>query len=104
MDISGIDTTSTSMCALLAVLATHPEIQKKIQDEIDTVLGENTPQLKDRPGLPYLEAAILEIVRFMSHIPLSIPHQAMCDTSILGHKVPKNTVVSVYTSPGNVQY
>ena len=46
-------------------MAMYPEVQKKAQEELDLVLGPGLlPTLKDRPRLPYMEALLLEILRF----------------------------------------
>lgn len=42
----------------------------------DTVVGrDRQPRLSDRPQLPYLEAFILEIYRYTSFVPFTIPHR-----------------------------
>ncbi len=41
---------------MIAILANHPEIQTRMQKEIDHVLGEAEPRLEDRDKLPYVNA------------------------------------------------
>ncbi|XP_068927618.1 cytochrome P450 1A2 isoform X2 [Petaurus breviceps papuanus] len=73
---AGFDTVSTAISWILLYLVTKPEIQKKIQEELDTVIGrERSPLLSDRPQLPYMEALILEFFRHTSFVPLTIPHR-----------------------------
>jgi cytochrome P450 len=46
-------------------MAIYPDVQKKAQDELDTVLGNNTmPRLSDRLQLPYVEAIVREVNRW----------------------------------------
>ena len=40
---AGAETTSTTLTWALINLITYPEVQKKIHDEIDNVLGNNQP-------------------------------------------------------------
>jgi len=49
-------------------------VQKKIQDEMDELLGQKVPTLEDRLILIRLEAAIAETQRLRSVTPVGIPH------------------------------
>ncbi|EHB01227.1 Cytochrome P450 1A2 [Heterocephalus glaber] len=74
--LAGFDTITTAITWSLLYLVTNPEIQRKIQKELDTVIGQDRrPQLADRPQLPYLEAFILEVFRHSSFVPFTIPHR-----------------------------
>ena len=49
----------------------HPEMQKKAQDEIDAVTGqERLPTFEDRPRLPYVNAICKELLRWKPVVPL----------------------------------
>jgi cytochrome P450 family 9 len=39
--LAGFDTTSTLLCFVSHQLATHPEVQERLQEEIDKTLEEN---------------------------------------------------------------
>lgn len=42
----------------------HPEVQKKAQEEIESVLGKDRlPDFSDRASLPYVEAVLQETMR-----------------------------------------
>ncbi len=72
----------------------YPDIQRKIQDEIDSVVGRNRlPNISDREHLPYTEATMMEIQRIGSVAPLAVPHYASEDTALLGYNIPKGTIV-----------
>lgn len=72
----------------------HPEIAKKIQNEIDANVGEGRlPCLDDRKNLHYTEAAIREILRLETLVPSDVPHVAMVDTKIMGYTVPEGAIV-----------
>ena len=48
------------------MMARHPEVAAKAQEEIDRVIGkERLPTLADRASLPYMEYLIKEIYRFV---------------------------------------
>ena len=39
--LAGFDTTSTLLCFVCYELATHPDVQKRLQEEIDKTMQEN---------------------------------------------------------------
>lgn len=50
----------------------YPEVQRKAQQEIDVVIGnDRLPTLEDRGQLPYLCALVSEVYRWMPVVPLS---------------------------------
>ncbi|KAJ2932202.1 hypothetical protein H1R20_g4910, partial [Candolleomyces eurysporus] len=60
----GYETTSVSATCFFLVLANHPEVQTKAQEEIDTVIGtDRLPLLTDREALPYVHAIVKEAFR-----------------------------------------
>nr|XP_020659499.1 cytochrome P450 1A5 [Pogona vitticeps] len=93
---AGFDTVTTALSWCLMYLVTYPEIQKKIQQEIDQVLGrERKPKLSDRSVLHYTEAFILEVFRYSSFVPFTIPHCTTKDTVLNGYAIPRDTCVFV---------
>ncbi|GIX68348.1 cytochrome P450 2U1 [Caerostris extrusa] len=60
----GTESTSTTITNLLLELTKHPDVQRKIQQELDSVVGrERLPSWLDKPNLPYLDATIQELFR-----------------------------------------
>ncbi|XP_037126752.1 steroid 17-alpha-hydroxylase/17,20 lyase isoform X1 [Syngnathus acus] len=93
---AGVETTVTVLRWAIIYLLYHPEVQKRIQDEMDSNLGrDRSPLLSDRGSLPYLEATIREVLRIRPVSPLLIPHVALQDTSLGNFKVRKGTRVIV---------
>ncbi|XP_054858742.1 cytochrome P450 1A5-like [Eublepharis macularius] len=93
---AGFDTVTTALSWCLTYLVIYPEMQKKIQREIDETIGsERKPRLSDRPLLPYTEAFIQETFRHSSFIPFTIPHCTTRDTTLNGFYIPKDTCVFV---------
>ena len=55
-------------------MALHPEIQRKAQAEIDTVVGQTRlPSFEDEAALPYLKAMIKESMRSVTLFLFLIP-------------------------------
>ena len=44
----------------------HPDVMKRCQAEIDDVLGQKPPSMKDKTLMPYVEATLLELQRMVS--------------------------------------
>ncbi|KAM3920539.1 cytochrome P450 1B1-like [Leptodactylus fuscus] len=93
---AGQDTNSVALTWILLLLIKYPHIQKKLQEEIDKVVGQDRrPTAEDRAQLPYVEAFIYESLRFSSFVPLTIPHSTTSDVIIDGFYIPKDTIVFV---------
>ncbi|XP_010223402.1 PREDICTED: cytochrome P450 1A5-like [Tinamus guttatus] len=93
---AGFDTVTTALSWSLMYLVTHPDIQKRIQEELDQTIGqERRPRLSDRGTLPYTEAFILEMFRHSSFLPFTIPHSTTKDTVLNGYYIPKDRCVFV---------
>ena len=95
--ITGMATTSTALYCLVGLMAMRPEIQKRMQDEIGEVMGDRAPSMADRTKTPYTEAVLLELLRYLSHLPLALPHKATKDTTLMGYRVPSGTTVRCLT-------
>lgn len=93
---AGVETTSTTLLWILAYLLHHPEVQERVQKELDEqVGGERAVGVSDRSRLPYLDCVINEGMRIRPVSPVLIPHTAMTDSSIGGHAVHRGTRVLV---------
>lgn len=61
-----------------------------MQQEIDTVIGQDRcPRMEDRKSLPYTDAVIHEVQRFLDLVPFSLPHYALQHISFRGYTIPK---------------
>uniref|UniRef100_A0A671WVZ0 Cytochrome P450 1A1 n=3 Tax=Sparus aurata TaxID=8175 RepID=A0A671WVZ0_SPAAU len=93
---AGVETTTTVLKWAIMYLIHNPQMQRRIQEELDSKVGmDRTPQLSDRGSLPYLEATIREVLRIRPVAPLLIPHVALSDTSIGDFTVKKGTRVII---------
>ncbi|XP_063307028.1 cytochrome P450 2C30-like isoform X1 [Pelobates fuscus] len=99
------DTTSSTLKFCLVVMTHFPEIQEKVQREIDEVVGpERFPGMQDRPQLPYTNAVIHECQRILDLAPIALYHALTEDTHFRGFMLPKGTTIipflsSVLTDP-----
>lgn len=92
----GIDTTSTTLEWLLYILVNYPDTQRKLQEELDLVVGpDRLPTYEDQKDLKYLNAVILELMRWKHFAPFGLPHMTLEDTTCLGYNIPKGAQVMV---------
>ncbi|XP_051503672.1 cytochrome P450 1B1 [Myxocyprinus asiaticus] len=90
------DTLSTALQWIILLLIRYPEVQKRLQEDIDRVADRSRlPTIADQPHLPYIMAFIYEVMRFTSFVPVTIPHSTTTDTSINGYPIPKDTVIFI---------
>ncbi|KAK2538490.1 cytochrome P450 2J2 [Columba guinea] len=92
--LGGSETTATTLRWALLYMLAFPDIQEKVQKELDAVLSpSHLICYEDRKKLPYTYAVIHEIVRFSSIVLITIPREAVKDTTVLGYQIPKGTVI-----------
>ncbi|XP_006879801.1 PREDICTED: cytochrome P450 2J2-like [Elephantulus edwardii] len=91
---AGTETTSTTLRWALLYMAMNPEIQEKVQAEIDRVIGQSQlPSTANRDHMPYTNAVIHEVQRMGNIIPLNVPREVTFDTTVAGYCLPKGTMV-----------
>uniref|UniRef100_A0A8C6LW79 Cytochrome P450, family 2, subfamily Y, polypeptide 3 n=1 Tax=Nothobranchius furzeri TaxID=105023 RepID=A0A8C6LW79_NOTFU len=92
--VAGTETTSSTIRYALSVLIKYPHIQEKMQEEIDSVIGKHrSPSMEDRKSLPFSDAVIHEVQRFLDMVPFSLPHYTLKNISFRGYTIPKGTVI-----------
>lgn len=70
---AGTETSSTTIRWAILYMIHHPDVQKKIQEELDDVIGtERMPTMEDKQSLPYSVATLQEVERLSSVAPLSL--------------------------------
>ncbi|XP_068263053.1 cytochrome P450 2J2-like [Nyctibius grandis] len=92
---AGTETTSTTIRWALLYMAIYPDIQARVQAEIDAVIGRvRQPALEDRSNMPYTNAVIHEVQRKSNIIPFNVPRVTVKDTVLEGFRIPKGTVLA----------
>ncbi|XP_045245433.2 cytochrome P450 3A8 [Macaca fascicularis] len=92
---AGYETTSSVLSFIIYELATHPDVQQKLQEEIDTVLPNKAPPTYDTVlQMEYLDMVVNETLRIF---PIAMRLERVCkkDVEINGIFIPKGVVVMI---------
>jgi cytochrome P450 len=77
MYAGGADTTVSSIRGFVLAMLLFPDVQRKAQQEIDSVVGtDRLPHFEDRDNLPYIDALIQETLRWIPVTPMGVIHTA----------------------------
>ncbi|XP_059489585.1 probable cytochrome P450 303a1 [Neocloeon triangulifer] len=94
--MAGSDTTNKSLSFAFLHFLRQPHVVKKIQDEIDRVVGKGkVVTMEDKPNMPYTAAAVNEAIRVFAGHALAVPHRAMADSTLMGYFIPKDTILAI---------
>ncbi|XP_003798919.1 cytochrome P450 3A4-like isoform X1 [Otolemur garnettii] len=94
---AGYETTSSALSFLMYELATHPDVQQKLQDEIDAALPSKTPATYDAMvQMEYLDMVVNETLRLF---PIAGRLERVCkkDVEVNGVLIPKGVTVMIPT-------
>ncbi|KAF3813824.1 hypothetical protein GH733_017856 [Mirounga leonina] len=93
MVMAGTETTSATLQWAALLMGKHPSVQGRLQEELDRVLGPRRhPRLEDQRSLPYTNAVLHEVQRFITLLP-HVPRCMAADTQLGGYLLPKGTPV-----------
>ncbi|KAK0469619.1 cytochrome P450 [Desarmillaria tabescens] len=91
---AGADTTVSTIVSVILAFVLYPEVQAKAQAELDAVVGPNRlPNFDDRPQLPYIDAVLMEALRWNPVVPMGIDHRSRQEDIYRGYYIPAGTTV-----------
>jgi cytochrome P450 len=88
---AGHDTTANALLWVFYYLMVNPEVEKKVMDEINQVLGNRDPSLEDFEKMEYLNCVVKETLRLKPSAPWFPARQVVQDEEFLGFKLLKGT-------------
>lgn len=92
--VAGYHTTLGTLRWAILYLIQWPNHQEEIYQQIMKAVGpDRKPTPEDRKSLSYLEAFIQETLRFTTHVPFTVPHKTIEETSVCGMAIPKDTTI-----------
>jgi len=104
MLIGGEDSTAATMAWMLHFFAEYPEVQARIQQEVDDALGDATmlKDIRDAEQLSYLEAVAFETMRLKSVFPILFLGTNK-DVELGGVHIPEGTAIFLLTRKCGMQ-
>ncbi|XP_038198688.1 cytochrome P450 2D10-like [Arvicola amphibius] len=91
---AGMVTTSTTLSWALLLMILHPDVQSRVQQEIDDIIGQGrSPEMADQARMHYTNAVIHEVQRFGDISPLNLPRITSRDIEVHGFLIPKGTTL-----------
>jgi cytochrome P450 len=103
--LAGHETTGCGLAWTLYAIAEHPDVRRRLEDELARELGGRVPAVDDLPRLPYLCRVVDESLRRYPPIWL-FPRDANGDGVLAGYHIPANTsiLLTPYASHHNPAY
>ncbi|RAK99000.1 cytochrome P450 [Aspergillus ibericus CBS 121593] len=90
----GSDTTATMHLIFIQAMMKYPHIQKEVQAQIDSVVGEDrSPTWDDYARLPLVTMVVKECLRWRPVAPTAFPHAAKEAGEIHGLKIPQGSTL-----------
>jgi cytochrome P450 len=94
--IAGSETTGNTIAWACYLLARHPEVQQRLQDEADLVLDGADADYETLGQLPFTRAVITEALRLYSPVWI-LPRRALVDVRLGGYLLPARS--RIFFSP-----
>ncbi|GBM61727.1 Cytochrome P450 2C39 [Araneus ventricosus] len=92
--LEGTESVSSTVASLLVELSKHPDVQKKVQEELDSVVGrERLLSWTDKQNLPYLDATIQELYRTAALFLVTTMYSNFKETTIEGYRIPERSAI-----------
>ena len=95
-DVLGMTEMMKTLRLLILLMCHHQDCQRHVQQEIGDVIGHmDKPSANHRKDMPYTEAVVMEMMRYVSQTPLAIPHKCNKDVILDGYLIEKDSGVSI---------
>jgi cytochrome P450 len=92
--LAGHETGANALTWTWYLLSQHPDVERRLHEEIDAVLGGRPPEFSDLPNLRYAEMILSEALRLYPPA-WAIGRKALADFSIGGYQLPAGSICIV---------
>jgi cytochrome P450 len=90
MFAAGHETTARTLSFLWYALSQNPEVERRLDAELDSVLGDGPPTINDLKRLPYTLQVVKEVLRLYPAAPM-YARDAVADDELDGIRIPAGT-------------
>ncbi|KXN85829.1 O-methylsterigmatocystin oxidoreductase, partial [Leucoagaricus sp. SymC.cos] len=91
--IAGAESTVSSLSSFFLAIVCFPDVYKKAQAEVDSVLNGRLSEDSDVELLPYLNALLKEVLRWQAVFPMGVFHSVICNDEYKGYYIPKDSLI-----------
>jgi cytochrome P450 len=92
--LAGHETSANTLAWSLALLSAYPAARQRLEEELDTVLGDRDPDVGDAAALPWARAVVAETLRLYPPA-WTIERDALADDVAAGTPVPARSLVAI---------
>jgi cytochrome P450 len=93
--LAGHETTALALSWTWYLLSQHPEVEAKLLEELQEVLGDRTPTIDDLPRLTYAEMLVKESMRLYPPA-WGVSRETIEECEIGGYRVPAGTQLLIF--------
>jgi cytochrome P450 len=90
--IAGYETTANALAWTFHLLAQNPDVEARLREEIDSVLGDRPPRMNDLRNLPYTDKVLKESMRLYPPI-WAFLRDVVEDIQVGGYTIPKGSMI-----------
>jgi cytochrome P450 len=94
--MAGHETTANALSWTLHLLSQHPSVDRRLEAELDEVLGGRAPTLEDLPKLAFTDRVVRESMRLYPPA-WAFERDALEDDVLAGYRIEKGSTVGVIT-------
>ncbi|KAK1967695.1 cytochrome P450 [Colletotrichum sublineola] len=94
---AAVDTVYATVKNMILIMGVYPEVQKRVQAEVDSIWQGRVPGPEDLHKAKYLYACLMEVMRWRPAVPTGIPRVLTRDDTYCGFKLPKGTTFLLST-------
>ena len=92
--LAGHETTALTLCWAFYLLERHHDIETRLHEELDRVLGGRTPTFADVPALVFTRAIVDETLRLYPPVHV-FSRQAIAADDVCGQKIPAGSYITI---------